>query len=1087
MKKLTLFLTIIIFILVLTGSLLIYNWTRDISDEEASTAVFAATVEDEAGVALSSTFLLTFKDPVSSAAVNKALTVSPEINFGVHQGNSRQEVLITPSEPLSPDTVYTFMLASDETTYSWSIQTQESLRILRSTPENQQIQVALDAPLELVLSSAVTLDLNDLAEKVTISPQIEGDFIQEGRLIRFIPDQPWEPGTVYRVEISPGVTCKNSTLMLEEGWMGSFETIQKWEDWTISGPPAFGLEESLQFQVQGLSRPETTMDLRVDVSIYGFSDVTGYVAALTNVYESAPSWTLSFRYLSSVSTSDTQQIYSAVSTLETSGTENTFFLSPDVDLPEGYYLLRVTYGGESRDLFFMVSQLKTWLLTDIDQALLWCFDQASSNPVPAAITDLWGGDRCVADKQGVGQLAIGDQALLQVVYGDSTLILPVWENLAITTEFPNVWRYLYCDKTVYANGDTLSFYGVLKTRDGSKLDYERVSVYIVPAGEGLENPIYRDYADLQDGMFTGSIVLPQLLSGEYVLQIWQSGLLYAQQSFRVYDDPTYVQPASPRISQEDVVYLDLGDEYTISSTPAENLRLYVQASGGITKTQVCMDTEFSLTFDPENQLDSYVVEVEKTTNGFSVDRMTRLYRAMDPAALTITLESPSVLSCSLENTIELSVQDATGKPLSGATVLVQVLETNVRPEVDPLSAIYGDYQGSGLSLEHVVRSSQSYSSGDTLAYERVTTDEHGYAECSVSMPKTCRNKCYLVAQVIQTTDDVIQAGSLVKLMETTGSIEPVQEEPALPESKYFYEIRPLSAGTLLSADSRLVICASDERLQIMDMLLEPAFSDPEPNQAEQVFSQGYARQLLIDYGGDSIRVLFDTLSVDASLYQKSNGGLGDQGGEADLTTSAIVAAMTPSGVSYYALQKYFTLQLESGIGLTDQAIALAGLASCGQATLAEIKAILQYKETDDLQFCWLIWGLLRNGDRTTAAQLYEERSFAEHASGDLFAWRAVVAAALGHATEALELLNQAEDAEAGNWWAERVLVARALLTRTEQPYLEFSYTVNGETYQASVSGIHDHMVSPMSFGGPVSFTDVDDGVSYCNIFWLETL
>ena len=355
------------------------------------------------------------------------------------------------------------------------------------------------------------------------------------------------------------------------------------------------------------------------------------------------------------------------------------------------------------------------------------------------------------------------------------------------------------------------------------------------------------------------------------------------------------------------------------------------------------------------------------------------------------------------------------------------------------------------------------------------------------MPKTCRNKCYLVAQVIQTTDDVIQAGSLVKLMETTGSIEPVQEEPALPESKYFYEIRPLSAGTLLSADSRLVICASDERLQIMDMLLEPAFSDPEPNQAEQVFSQGYARQLLIDYGGDSIRVLFDTLSVDASLYQKSNGGLGDQGGEADLTTSAIVAAMTPSGVSYYALQKYFTLQLESGIGLTDQAIALAGLASCGQATLAEIKAILQYKETDDLQFCWLIWGLLRNGDRTTAAQLYEERSFAEHASGDLFAWRAVVAAALGHATEALELLNQAEDAEAGNWWAERVLVARALLTRTEQPYLEFSYTVNGETYQASVSGIHDHMVSPMSFGGPVSFTDVDDGVSYCNIFWLETL
>ena len=1084
MKKLTLILTIIIFILVLIGSILIYNWTRDVSDEEAETAIFSATVEDEGGVAVSSSFLLTFQDPVSSAAVNKALTVSPEIDFGVHQGSSRQEVLISPGAPLSPDTVYTFTLSAEETICTWTIQTQEMLRILRSSPVDEETGIDLNASLEIVLSSAVTVDLDNLKENLTITPEMEGNLTQDGRLIRFTPEQPWQAGTVYHVELSPGVTCSNSTMVLEQGYAFSFETKQNWKDWTITGPSVFCLEEPLEFRIDGLPSLEPGKELGVDVSIYAFSDEDSYVAALETLYKTTPTWSCSFKYLSSSSTEGTQQIYSAVNMVRTEMADGVL-LSPDIELGEGYYLLRATYGGENRDLFFMVSSLNVWVVTDADQAVVWCFDQSTAKPVEASITDLLGGDRCVADNQGLGQITIGDHALLRVTDATSTLILPLWKNVAAASDFPNVWRYLYCDKTVYANGDTVRFYGLLKTRDGSKLDYDRVSVYIVPAGDDVENYIYRDYADLVEGMFSGEIVLPQLLAGEYELQIWQSGLQYIQQPFMVSDESVRIQPISMGNGQEEVVYLDLGDEYTFSTTGPDSPRLYVQANGGITNAEVTMGTEYSVTFDPPNQLDSYVVEVEKKSTGFAVDSMTKLCRAVDAQALKITLESPSVLSCSIENTVRVSVKDGNEAPIADATVLIQVLECTLRPQVDTLAEIYGDYEGSGLSLEQAAVSDQSYGSGTTLAYEMVTTDEAGYAECTVSMPVSCQNKCYLIAQVIQ-CGEPIQVGSLVKYMETAGSSAEVPEETIPLESKYFYEIQPLSERTVLHANSRLVICASDERLQIMDMLLEPAFSDIDRDQAKQAFSKAYARQLLSDYGGDSVRVLFDTLSVEAAWYQKSDGGVGNRDSESDLTTSAIVASMTPSGISYYALQRYFTSQLESGIDLTDQAIALAGLASCGQATLTEIKAILQYKETNDYQFCWLIWGLLCNGDRTTAAQLYKERTFTDLSSGEASAWRGVVAAALGRADEALELLARAESKKNDNWWAERVLVARSLLIRTVQPELTFRYIVNGETYDASVSGIVDYLISPMNFTEPIYFTNVDDGVSYCNIYWLET-
>ncbi|MDO4732177.1 MAG: hypothetical protein Q4B50_01485 [Bacillota bacterium] len=77
MKKLTLVLIFIIFALLLLASWLIYGWTRDISKDAMENAFFSATMEDAGGVDCNSAFKLSFDEAISSAAVNKALTVSP--------------------------------------------------------------------------------------------------------------------------------------------------------------------------------------------------------------------------------------------------------------------------------------------------------------------------------------------------------------------------------------------------------------------------------------------------------------------------------------------------------------------------------------------------------------------------------------------------------------------------------------------------------------------------------------------------------------------------------------------------------------------------------------------------------------------------------------------------------------------------------------------------------------------------------------------------------------------------------------------------------------------------------------------------
>ncbi|MDO4733275.1 MAG: hypothetical protein Q4B50_07175, partial [Bacillota bacterium] len=494
--------------------------------------------------------------------------------------------------------------------------------------------------------------------------------------------------------------------------------------------------------------------------------------------------------------------------------------------------------------------------------------------------------------------------------------------------------------------------------------------------------------------------------------------------------------------------------------------------------------DFSLSFQPENQLEHYLLVLEHSEKGFSQLEYSRLYRAAEEKRLFLKAPEKQALVYGKANQLELQLCDQAGQPQPNVHLSLQVLSSDMRPEVDTFGSIYGDYQGSGLSLDTPRPTQSSYAASETLAYEVVETDENGRASLHFTMPSEKQKDCYLIAQAILCEGTEVSAGSLLLELQLP-EILPAQEEEILPQTKtYGYSIKTLQAGMRLDADSRLVICGDAERLQLLDLLLAPAFDSSEQKGIEMLFSQAYAQQLLVDYGGDHMALLFDPQPFSVVNYQKADGGLGEESASSDPVLSAKLAAMTPSGISYYALSHYFEELLDQGPSLNEQAVALAGMASCGRANIREVKALLQNKELDDSAYCWLLWALIRNGDRATAAQLYESRIFTEMQEGDSLAWRAVLAAALGHGKEALLLLEEAEALE-DELMAEQLLIARSLLPRSRQPERSFSYSVGEEIYEATVSGINDYFLSPLALNGEIRFTKAEEGLAFCNIFWHD--
>jgi len=541
MGKYTYWIIALVVVVVAVGAAFLLTRADDIDSAYAADAALIPTVSDQSGVDVSSAFVFSFDGEVKASSVRKYLTVEPAMELGIHQGQSKSEVLVAPSEPLQPNTVYRFSLKTDGEDVGWAFQTKNVFGIAGVYPGDQMSDVPVNSGIEITFTHRNTIDISPYYQ---IEPAIEGDFLQHGRTVVFTPQQSFAPNTVYKITVKAGLPLADTKEKLTEDYTFSFETGN--EDGQKSHVLGWELQStSLSFSTQ--QTPTFTMysyndrvnaSQKVEMKVYSYASPTAYADALQKKAEEAPDWTYYARYNKMPDIAGLQMAldFDANATSDKYGG---YALSCPEPLPAGYYVVIAEYRDISRSVFFQVSDLTAYLQPAEGQSLFWVHDLADGKPVNNATVTYYKTNKSAkTDKNGVAALEIPSSAdkdkskssydynyeakndIYFIKAGDQSLVIPDNSYMIYTSQSSANynWQYLYLDRALYRNSDTVNFWGVFVPRDAAGISPNTLSVRIYASGD--DEPLLTTDVKLSGGTFMGSINLPNLPSGWYNIGVY---------------------------------------------------------------------------------------------------------------------------------------------------------------------------------------------------------------------------------------------------------------------------------------------------------------------------------------------------------------------------------------------------------------------------------------------------------------------------------------------------------------------------------------------------------------------------------------
>jgi len=111
----------------------------------ASEITMEPTKHDSAGTDLDTEFIFSGKSPLNPKLIRGNLTVEPAIDFTVKKDKDKQRVLVIPQEPLEPQKIYRFAMASGtDTPLKWAFQTKGDFTVVSTLPKNQATGVPIN-------------------------------------------------------------------------------------------------------------------------------------------------------------------------------------------------------------------------------------------------------------------------------------------------------------------------------------------------------------------------------------------------------------------------------------------------------------------------------------------------------------------------------------------------------------------------------------------------------------------------------------------------------------------------------------------------------------------------------------------------------------------------------------------------------------------------------------------------------------------------------------------------------------------------------------------------------------------------------
>jgi len=561
-------------------------------------------VSDSTGVSLDSEFKLLCNEEYSDKAIEESLSITPKQSYKI-KAVSKKEFLISFDEGLKPNSIYRFAInEGTNQNRSWAFQTKKTFSIVRTLPRNEAVYVPVNSGIEITFSHDNIESIEDYFE---ITPNVNGRFEYHKKTVVFVP-QKLEEGTVYTVKIKAGLGLKGSEQKLENDYVFKFQTELS-EGSNRSKYFSFS-DHLYNFTGETIPFLEVNMndyfkDKSFNIEIFAYPDFNSFMKSMEKIV-SLPAWA---RFDEAKTKFDTSGL-EKVGSFETKIVQyddgywiRNLICFPE-GLPEGYYLIKSTCEDLIRFAHIQVNNMSVHITVAKKQTLIWVNDAVTGNSIENARIDLE--DLNVyanTDKEGIAviegeipapsgrrfynfKVSAGNRPKLYAPAGNGGFN-PYDEYYWAYSLFNNsandeYWRYLYLDRDFYLPDDTVSFWGIIKPRNGKNPPSKAVAElhrydYSNMEGDGMSLIDSTEVEVSRNGAFEGQFTLSNYNSGSYYILIKYEDMTVINRYFsiREYTKPAYkvdLQPDKKAAFAWEDINIDIQASF-FEGTPVPGLEL----------------------------------------------------------------------------------------------------------------------------------------------------------------------------------------------------------------------------------------------------------------------------------------------------------------------------------------------------------------------------------------------------------------------------------------------------------------------------------------------------------------------------------
>ncbi len=466
---------------------------------------------DGTGVMPDSLYILSGTSDAPQIMINDAIsaTVTP---------NGDGTFTVAPDAPLTYNKLYTFKLMGDNPV-TWTFQTAEKFRVEKTLPGSYATDVPINSGIEITFSHS-DVDFESVKNNFSIKPHVDGKWELHDKTAVFIPEKPFDYDTEYSVAIS-SKTARANGAALGEGCEFSFTTIKSSEQ-----PD----ESDTYFYIQS-DYYETSTSVApiipVGASVKGKTTASAKVSLYTVDRDDAEAYflnDLTFKQLGEKRGNEIMSFDYTLNVSEDEGFKTQFIPFPST-LENGFYLAEISLNDKTRNALIQSTDIGAYIMKDSDRFLIWTNDMSTGEPLEGVKFSTRGSSG-ISDPSGIAYVNAPESepyedAVFSAELGDKTALFGIYDREINRRKYFTAMEF---DRTLYMPDDTVNFWGAAKPTDGSNAPSSltaevQLSRRYYTNGENVTTPVSVTRIDCEDGVFSGSVNLPNLNAGSYALVI----------------------------------------------------------------------------------------------------------------------------------------------------------------------------------------------------------------------------------------------------------------------------------------------------------------------------------------------------------------------------------------------------------------------------------------------------------------------------------------------------------------------------------------------------------------------------------------